>query len=120
MIYVIAKWLITALAFLAAAYLIPGISVSGFGIAMILALFWGIINISIRPILILLTLPITLLTFGLFTIVINGLLFWFLGSFIKGFEVDGFIAGLMGALVLSGVSWLGNKFIHATKTQHIQ
>lgn len=109
------KWLISALAFLALPYIVAGISVEGFGTAMILALMWGLVNITIRPVLILLTLPINLLTFGIFTFVINGFLLWLLGGFIKGFEVHGFWAAVLGALVLSAVSALTHWVLHRSE-----
>jgi putative membrane protein len=88
------------------AYLLPGVSVAGFGTALIAALVLGLVNTVIRPLLILLTLPATILTLGLFIFVINGLLFWFVGSFIQGFVVAGFWWGVLGAIVYSIISWL--------------
>jgi len=107
----IARWIIVALGFLAAAYIVPGIEVGGFYIALVLGALWGIINLTVRPVLILLTLPINLLTFGLFTLVINGALLWFLASFVEQFDVAGFIAGVLGALVISLVAWLGDIIV---------
>ncbi|HYC47360.1 MAG TPA: phage holin family protein [Burkholderiales bacterium] len=98
-------WLINALALIAVAYLVPAISVSSFWAALVAALVLGLVNAVIRPVLILLTLPATVLTLGLFILVINGLLFWFVGSFIEGFEVRGFWAGFFGAILFSVVSW---------------
>ncbi len=97
-------WLCNALALLAVAYLLPGVQVDGFSAALIAALVLGLINTLIRPLLILLTLPVTVLTLGLFILVINGLLFWFAGSVLKGFEVSGFWVALMGALLYSILS----------------
>jgi putative membrane protein len=98
-------WLINAVALMAVAYLLPGISVSDFVTALVAALVLGLVNTVIRPILILLTLPATLLTLGLFIFVINGLLFWFVGSYISGFVVAGFWWGVTGAIVYSVISW---------------
>ena len=98
-------WLINAVALMAVAYLLPGIAVSSFVVALIAALVLGLINAVIRPVLILLTLPATLLTLGLFIFVINGLLFWFVGSFIEGFVVSGFWWSIAGAIAYSIVSW---------------
>jgi putative membrane protein len=98
-------WLINAIALMAVAYLLPGIAVSGFLTALIAALVLGLVNAVIRPVLILLTLPVTLLTLGLFIFVINGLLFWFVGSFIEGFVVAGLWWGIAGAIAYSVVSW---------------
>ena len=99
-------WLINAVALIAVAYLLPGISVSGFFTALVAALVLGLVNALIRPLLILLTLPVTLLTLGLFIFVINGLLFWMVGTFIEGFTVTGFWPGVFGAIGYSIVSWL--------------
>jgi putative membrane protein len=101
----LAVWLINALALMAVAYLLPGISVADFFAALVAALVLGLANAVIRPVLILLTLPATLLTLGLFIFVINGLLFWFVGSFVTGFVVTGFWWGVTGAIVYSIVSW---------------
>lgn len=98
-------WLINAVALMAVAYLLPGITVASFVTALIAALVLGLVNAVIRPILVLLTLPVTLLTLGLFIFVINGLLFWFVGSFIAGFVVSGLWWGIAGAVVYSIVSW---------------
>jgi putative membrane protein len=98
-------WLINAVALMAVAYLLPGITVADFVTALVAALVLGLVNAVIRPILIFLTLPATLLTLGLFIFVINGLLFWFVGSFIEGFRVAGFWWGMIGAIVYSIVSW---------------
>ena len=99
-------WFINTLALIAVAYLVPSISVSSFTTALVAALVLGLINAVIRPVLILLTLPATILTLGLFILVINALLFWFVGSFIEGFEVRGFWAGFIGSILFSLVSWL--------------
>jgi len=99
-------WLINSLALIAVAYLMPSITVSSFTAALVAALILGLVNAVIRPVLILLTLPVTVLTLGLFILVINGLLFWFVGSFIQGFVVQGFWAGFVGAILFSIVSWL--------------
>jgi putative membrane protein len=101
----LALWLVNALALMAVAYLLPGIAVSSFMVALIASLVLGLVNAVLRPVLILLTLPATLLTLGLFIFVINGLLFWFVGSFISGFVVSGFWWGVSGAIAYSIVSW---------------
>lgn len=99
-------WLINAISLIAVAYLMPSISVSSFTVALVAALVLGLLNTAIRPILVLLTLPVTIVTLGLFIFVINGLLFWFAGSFVQGFVVAGFWAGVFGAIVYSLISWL--------------
>jgi len=111
MIILIAKWLVVALSFLLAAYLVPGIIVQSFYTALVLAVVWGVINLTAKPLLTILTLPISLLTLGLFSFVINALLLWFLGTVIKGFEVDGFIAAFLGALIIAIASWTGNLLL---------
>ncbi|PIR76378.1 MAG: hypothetical protein COU32_02455 [Candidatus Magasanikbacteria bacterium CG10_big_fil_rev_8_21_14_0_10_42_10] len=100
------RWLLNALTLIAIAFYLPGVAVSGFYAALITALILGLVNAIIRPVLFVLTLPINLLTLGLFTFVLNGLLFWFVGSVVKGFTVDGFGPAFFGALILSLVSWL--------------
>ena len=99
-------WCCNALALLAVAYLLPGVRVDGFEWALVAALVLGLINTLIRPLLVLLTLPVTVLSLGLFILVINGLLFWFAGSVLRGFEVGGFWVGVMGALLYSIISYL--------------
>ena len=98
-------WLINAVALIAVAYLMPSISVSSFGAALVAALVLGLVNAIVRPVLVLLTLPVTILTLGLFIFVLNGLLFWMVGSWLEGFNVGGFWAGVFGAIVFSLVSW---------------
>ena len=98
-------WLINAVALIGVAYLLPGIAVASFTTALIAALVLGLVNAVIRPVLVLLTLPATLLTLGLFIFVINGLLFWLVGSFVSGFMVAGFWPGMFGAIAYSIVSW---------------
>ncbi len=84
---------------------IPGIEVAGFSTALIVAVVWGLVTLVVRPVLSLLTLPITLITFGLFSFVLNAFLFWCL-NFIEGFAVEGFVPALLGSVVLSAVGWL--------------
>jgi len=98
-------WLLNALALLAVAYLMPSIHVSGLGGALIAAAVIGLVNIFIKPILVLLTLPVTIVTLGLFILVINGLLFFFVGHLLQGFEVTTVWAGILGALLYSIISW---------------
>ena len=102
----LAAWLIHTIALIAVAYLVPGVTVASFGAALVAALVLGLVNAVIRPILILLTLPATILTLGLFIFVINGLLFWFVGSLDLGFTVDGFWTAVLGAVVYSVISWV--------------
>jgi putative membrane protein len=105
------RWILNALALLLVAYVVPGVHVAGFYAALIAALVLGIVNALIRPLLILLTLPITIVTLGLFTFVINALLLWSVSSMVKGFAIDGFVPALLGALVLWVMSWLTNSLL---------
>jgi len=105
---ILLRWLINSAALLLIAYLVAGISVTSFYIAIITALILGLVNAIIRPILVVLTLPINVLTLGLFVLVINAALFWFVSTFIQGFEVDGIKAAFFGALIMSVVSWISN------------
>ena len=98
-------WILNALALLAVANFVPGIQVDGFTAALIAAFFLGLVNTLIRPLLILLTLPVTLITLGLFILMINGMLFWFVGSVLRGFVVDGFWHGVLGAVLYSIFTW---------------
>jgi len=108
-------WIINALSLLALPYLFDSIRVDGFYTAMIVAVVLGLVNALIRPLLILLTLPATILTLGLFIFVINGLLFWFVGTFIKGFTVAGFWPALFGAIAYSVISWLCSALVLGDK-----
>src|SRR5580765_9108683 len=106
-------WLINAVALLALQYVFPWVKVDSFGTALIAALALGLINTLIRPLLILLPLPVTVVTLGLFIFVINGLLFWWVGSFVDGFHVSGFWSAMFGAIVYSIISWvLATIFLH--------
>jgi len=97
-------WILNAVALLAVAYLLPGITVASFGSALWAALILGLVNMLVKPVLILLTLPITIVTLGLFLFVINALLFWFVGSMLTGFKVNGFWWAVIGAIVYSLIS----------------
>jgi len=98
-------WAINALSLLALPYLLDAVQIAGFGTALVAALVLGLLNVLIRPVLIVLTLPINLLTLGLFTLVINGLLFWFAARFIEGFAVASFGWAVLAALLYSLISW---------------
>jgi putative membrane protein len=98
---IVIRWLLLAAALLLVAQLGIGVSVSSFGEAMIAALVLGLLNTLLRPILVLLTLPVTLLTLGLFLFVINALMFYFAASLLQGFHVSGFGAALIGSLLYS-------------------
>ena len=97
----IAKWLLSAAALLAVAYLYTGVQVSSFGAALIAAFVIGLFNMLLRPILVVLTLPVTVITLGLFLFVINALMFWSAAGVLQGFQVTGFGAALLGSLIYS-------------------
>jgi putative membrane protein len=120
MLMLIARWILNAAALLLVAYLYPGVQVESFFAALMAALVLGLVNAVIRPILVLLTLPVTLLTLGLFLFVINALLFWLVAEIVKGFTVTGFGAALLGSILYSVItlitSWL--LFSRRNATQH--
>tara|TARA_B100001105_G_C22306190_1_gene406046 strand:- start:261 stop:617 length:357 start_codon:yes stop_codon:yes gene_type:complete len=97
----IVRWMLLAAALLLVAYLYPGVAVQSFGSALIAALVLGLLNTIVRPVLVLLTLPVTLLTLGLFLFVINAITFWMAASVLQGFYVTGFVAALIGSLIYS-------------------
>lgn len=98
---ILTRWLLLAAALLLVANLYPGVTVAGFGSAMVAALVLGLFNTLVRPLLVLLTLPVTLLTLGLFLFVINALMFWAAAEVLKGFSVAGFGAALVGSVLYS-------------------
>jgi len=105
------RWLILTAAIIVASYLLEGIHISGFFSAFLAAAVLGILNALFRPILILLTLPINILTFGLLTFLINALMLKMVSGVISGFEVHGFWTAVFGSLIISVISWLLNSFI---------
>lgn len=104
------KWLALSLIILFVGWVVPGITISSFVTALIASIVIALVNLVIKPILVLLTLPINILTLGLFILVINALLFMFVAYLVPGVEVDGFWSAFWGALILSilsiGISWL--------------
>jgi putative membrane protein len=109
---ILMRWLVLTAAILVASYLVEGITVRGFWSAFFSAAILGILNAFFRPILILLTLPFTILTFGLFIFVINALLLMMVSGVIPGFEVHGFWSAVLGSLIISIVSWLLGSFVN--------
>ena len=99
-------WVLNALALLAVTYLMPTIQINGFGSALIAALGLGLLNTLVRPILAILTLPITVLTLGLFYLVLNGFLFWLASAFLPGFDVQGPLAAIIGAVLYGVIAWV--------------
>ena len=110
MISLLLRWLLNAGALLLVAYLYPGVRVEDFTAALIAALVLGLVNAIVRPLLVLLTLPVTILTLGLFLFVINAFLFWLVAELVKGFTVSGFVGALIGSVLYSLItlvtSWL--------------
>lgn len=104
-------WILNAVALLIVAYLLPGITVASFGAALIAALVLGLLNTLVKPVLVILTLPITVVTLGLFLLVLNALVFWFAGSILRGFQVAGFWWALGGAIVYSLISGLFSRLL---------
>ena len=109
--YLILRWLLNAATLICVAYLVTGFEVSGIYAALITAVILGLINAIIRPIILLLTLPINILTLGLFTLVVNALMIWLASTIVQGFNVSGFLPALFGALILWAVSWITNFFL---------
>ena len=97
----IVRWILLAAALLLVAHLYPGVSVASFGAALVAALVLGLFNTLVRPLLVLLTLPVTVVTLGLFLFVINALMFWSAAGVLDGFGVTGFAAALIGSLLYS-------------------
>ena len=98
---ILARWLLLAAALLLVTALYPAVSVKSFGAAMLAAFVLGLLNTLVRPVLVLLTLPVTVVTLGLFLFVINALMFWAAASMLDGFNVTGFGAALIGSLIYS-------------------
>lgn len=107
------RWIVNALALLVVAKLVPGITASSIAALFVAALVLGLLNAIVRPVLLILTLPITIVTLGLFIIVLNALMFWLAAAFVPGFTVDGFVPALLGAIVFSIItmltSWIGKE-----------
>ncbi len=101
MMKLLTKWLLSAAALLLVAYIYSGVQVNTFTAALIAAFVIGLLNTVVRPILVVLTLPVTLVTLGLFLFVINALMFWAAASVLDGFQVQGFVAALIGSLIYS-------------------
>ncbi len=108
---ILATWVLVALVILSLPSFVPGIEITSFGTAMLVALFFGILNAVVKPIILLIAFPITLITLGLFSFVVNAGLFWWIGSFVKGFYVAGFVPALLGSLVVSATTFLVDKLL---------
>jgi len=110
--HILLRWLLSAVAIIITAKIIPGISVTGLWASLWIALILGFINAVIRPILVLITLPINILTLGLFTLVINGLMVLLASNIVKGFGVSGFWSAVLFSVFLSLVSFILNKIFN--------
>jgi putative membrane protein len=98
---IIVRWALLGAAMMLVAYLYPGVTITGFGSALVAALILGLLNALVRPLLVVLTLPITVLTLGLFLLVINAIVFWFAAKLIDGFDVASFGAAMIGSVIYS-------------------
>lgn len=105
------KWLILSASVVLAAYLIPGILVSGWTVALVVGLVLGLINTFVKPVLTILTIPISIITLGMFGLVLNALLFWAATYFVSGFTITGFIPALLGSLLVSVIMWFAHLFV---------
>lgn len=101
---ILINWIINAIAVFASAYILPGVQVDGFFVALVVAVVLGIVNTFIKPLLVVLTLPINVLTLGLFTLVINAVLILLVSNLVSGFQVDGFWWAVLYSIILSLVS----------------
>jgi len=110
--FFIVRLIIHMLAILIISYLFPKmIRVDGFLAALVAAFLLGVVNAIIRPILVLLTFPLTLVTLGLFLLVINGLMLWLVSALVRGFHVSGFWGAVFGSILISLVSWILSRFL---------
>ena len=116
MISFLIRLLVNALALMICAYVVPHVHVSNITGAIVAALVLGVVNAILRPVLFVLTLPLQILTLGLFTLVINGLLFWWVGHWGIGLEVVGYKAAFFGAIVLGIVSYVLSSVVGVDKT----
>ena len=108
---IILRWFITTLAVFSLPYFVDGIAVSSIITAIVVAACLVFLNMVVKPVVTLLTLPINIITLGLFSLVINGLFFWLVAKIITGFTVSTFIAAVIGALVISIVNWVIGRFV---------
>ena len=105
----IGKLLISAVAFYVTAYLIPGVVIGGWSTLLVVSVVWGVLAMLVRPLLILLTLPVNIMTLGLFTLVINGALVLMTAKLVDGFSVDGFGTAVLAAILLSVINMILGK-----------
>ena len=117
MIVIITRWLIITVAILLASYFVPGLKVDALSTAVIAACVLGLINIFVKPILVLLTLPLSILTLGLFYFFVNAFLLELVAHLVSGFVVKDFFSAFLGSLIISFVSWLANSFVATHKIE---
>lgn len=115
MLALLVRWLINAAALMLVAYLYPGVQVISLGAALLAALVLGLVNAVVRPILLVLTLPVTILTLGLFIFVVNALCFWLAAEFVGGFRVAGFWAALVGSILYSLITLVTSWVLFGSK-----
>lgn len=116
MIFAILQLILTALVLLMISYLLPGITVSSFGVALVAAVVLGLVNLLIRPLLVLLTLPINILTLGLFSFIINTAMFALAARIVPGFEISNFLSALLGSLLLGLITGLLGSVVRRPPT----
>ena len=120
MLVLITRWLVITVAILLASKIVPGIYVDSLTTAVIAAAILGIVNTFLRPVLLILTLPLTVLTLGIFAFVINAFMLLLVSYFVPQFKVDGFFSAFLGTLIISLVSWIANRFINTSpKKSHV-
>ena len=111
MLRILLHWLVNAVALLLVAYLYPGVHVESLPAALAAALVLGLVNVLIRPLIVILTLPVTILTLGLFLLVINALMFWLVAEVVHGFAVNDFWAALLGSILYSLITLIAGWFL---------
>lgn len=109
---IILHWIILSIAVYATTYVVSGISLAQLWVALVVGACLTLFNMFIKPIVNILTLPLNIVTLGLFSLVVNGLLFWFLGTVIVGFSVTTFSAAFVGAIIVSVINWILKKVFH--------
>jgi putative membrane protein len=114
---IVIRWLVSAISLIIVAYFIPGISFSSFWVVLFTALVLGIINAVIRPIILVLTLPINILTLGLFTFIVNALMFWLVYLIVPGFSIANFSVAIWGALIYAIINWAINLIFTEDKNK---
>lgn len=109
------RWMLNSAALLLMANIVEGINVESYYYALVSLALLGLVNAIIRPILVILSIPITILTLGVFPLIINAILFWFISTIVQGFGVDGFVPAFIGALSLTLVSWFTSQIFKKNK-----